>query len=79
MEMRAKLGVGYCMNTIGAVEPFRRLKAGPKPASTPEDPTTVKRSRPTAPLSPKTHHQLFQALLDEEELKLDRGKAPDRP
>lgn len=57
--VRGKRGVGYCKSTTGAVVPFERL---------------VKRNRPspTDLLFPKTHRQLFNTILDEENLKLDR-------
>ncbi len=59
IEVRGKRGVGYCKSTSGAVTPFRRLK---------------KRNftEPTDRLFPKTHQELFNRILAEEDLKLDR-------
>jgi len=59
IEVRGKRGVGYCKSTTGAVKPFERLKRRNKPG-------------PTDLLFPKTHHVLFNRILDEERLKLDR-------
>jgi integrase len=59
IEVRGKRGVGYCKSTTGAVVPFRRLKKRNNP-------------EPTDRLFPKTHHILFNNILDEEGLKLDR-------
>ncbi len=59
IEVRGKRGVGYCKSTAGAVRPFERLK---------------ERNRPErdATIFPKTHRELFNAVLDEEKLKIDR-------
>ncbi|HUD49748.1 MAG TPA: hypothetical protein VMR33_23175 [Candidatus Baltobacteraceae bacterium] len=78
IEVRGKRGVGYCKSTIGAVIPFQRLKNREKPLlerdralkKQPEKP------KPTDRLFPKTHHVLFNKILDEEELKFDREDNP---
>ncbi|HEX3651853.1 MAG TPA: hypothetical protein VHU18_03420 [Rhizomicrobium sp.] len=59
IEVRGKRGVGYCKSMPGAVVPFERLKARNKPAATDR-------------LFPQTHRALFNAVLDEEGLKVDR-------
>jgi integrase len=59
IEVRGKRGVGYCKSTSGAVRPFQRLVERNKP-------------QPTDPVFPKTHRQLFNTILDEENLKKDR-------
>ncbi len=59
IEVRGKRGVGYCKSTMGAVRPFQRLKERNKP-------------QPTDLIFPKSHHELFNAILDEQELKIDR-------
>ena len=59
IEVRGKRGVGYCKSTAGAVLPFRRLKKRNNP-------------EPTDLLFPKTHHVLFNRILEEEGLKFDR-------
>lgn len=59
IQVRGKRGVGYCKSTRGAVRPFERLRERNDP-------------RPTDRLFPKTHRQLFNAILAEEGLKFDR-------
>lgn len=59
IEVRGKRGVGYCKSTTGAVLPFRRLVRRNTPA-------------PTDRLFPKKHRELFNTVLDELGLKLDR-------
>ena len=59
IEVRGKRGVGYCKSTNGAVLPFERLKKRNNP-------------KPTDRIFPKGHRELFNAILDEEELKFDR-------
>ncbi len=63
ISVRGKRGVGYCKSMPGAVVPFERLKKRNKPA-------------PTDRLFPKTHRELFNAILDEEGLKKDREGLP---
>jgi integrase len=62
IEVRGKRGVGYCKSTNGAVVPFQRLKKRNKP-------------QPTDRLFPKGHRELFNTILDEENLKFDREKS----
>jgi integrase len=57
--VRGKRGVGYCMSMPGAVTPFGRLTKRNKP-------------EPTDLIFPKRHRELFNRILDEEELKFDR-------
>ena len=59
IEVRGKRGVGYCKSTSGAVRPFGRLRKRNRP-------------EPTDRLFPSTHRELFNAILDELGLKLDR-------
>jgi integrase len=59
IEVRGKRGVGYCKSTSNAVRPFERLKERNNP-------------EPDALIFPKTHRELFNAVLDEEKLKFDR-------
>ena len=65
IEVRGKRGVGYCKSTAGAVRPFERLKKRNTPEKR-DDP------EPTDPIFPKTHRQLFNTILEEENLKFDR-------
>lgn len=59
IEVRGKRGVGYCKSTTGAVLPFQRLRRRNNP-------------QPTDRLFPKKHRELFNAILDELGLKVDR-------
>ena len=59
IDVRGKRGVGFCKSMPGAVIPFQRI---------------VKRrnSKPSDLLFPKDHHQLFNTILGELDLKFDR-------
>jgi integrase len=59
IEVRGKRGTGYCKSTSGAVRPFQRLVERNKP-------------QPTDPIFPSVHRELFNTILDEENLKKDR-------
>jgi integrase len=59
IDVRGKRGVGFCKSMTGAVLPFQRLKKRNNP-------------QPTDKLFPKTHRELFNAVLDELNLKTDR-------
>ncbi len=59
IEVRGKRGVGYCKSMPGAVQPFQRLKQR-------------NQGKPTDKLFPKFQKQLFNAILDELDLKKDR-------
>lgn len=63
ISVRGKRGVGYCKSMPGAVLPFERLKKRNNP-------------QPLDRLFPKTHRELFNAILDEEGLKKDREGLP---
>lgn len=59
IEVRGKRGVGYCKSTVGAVQPFLRLRKRNAP-------------QPTDRLFEINHRQLFNTVLEEEHLKFDR-------
>lgn len=59
IEVRGKRGVGYCKSMSGAVRPFQRLVERNKP-------------QPTDHVFPSVHRELFNTILDEENLKKDR-------
>ncbi|MDB5580662.1 MAG: integrase [Bradyrhizobium sp.] len=59
IEVRGKRGVGYCKSMPGAVHPFRRLKERND-------------GQPTDRLFPSLQRELFNAILDELNLKTDR-------
>src|ERR1700686_4886009 len=83
IEVRGKRGVGYCKSMTGAVRPFERLRARPRPARAYEaleegkGPGTMnngheelRHPQPTDLLFPKWQRELFKAILDEENLKI---------
>jgi integrase len=59
ISVRGKRGVGFCKSTAGAVRPFERLRERNNP-------------NPNDKVFPRTHRQLFNNILDEENLKFDR-------
>ena len=63
IEVRGKRGVGYCKSMPGAVKPFQRLMKRNSPA-------------PTDLVFPIRQTQLFNNILDEENLKVDREGNP---
>jgi integrase len=75
IEVRGKRGVGWCKSTTGAVEPFQRLRdrLRPQPVIENGETKTAKaKPNPTHRLFPTTQRELFNAILDELELKRDR-------
>lgn len=72
IQVRGKRGVGYCKSMPNAVLPFNRLKARKRKAPTEENPKHEAFPKPTDLIFPKSHHELFNLVLDEEQLKLDR-------
>lgn len=59
IEVRGKRGVGWCKSMTGAVLPYQRLRKRNNP-------------KPTDKLFPRPQRELFNAILDEEDLKFDR-------
>jgi integrase len=59
ISVRGKRGTGYCKSMPGAVLPFKRLRSRNNPQK--ED-----------TLFPKFSYELFNAILEEEDLKFDR-------
>jgi integrase len=59
IDVRGKRGVGFCKSMPGAVHPFERVKKRRKPA-------------PTDLVFPTRHHDLFNTILGEINLKFDR-------
>jgi integrase len=89
IEVRGKRGVGYCKSMTGAVRPFERLKARPRPAHADQaheegkGPETINNRseelrlpKPTDLLFPKWQRELFTTILDEENLRVDREGRP---
>jgi integrase len=59
IDVRGKRGVGFCKSMPGAVLPFQRVLKRRNP-------------KPTELVFPKTHHELFNTILGELGLKVDR-------
>jgi integrase len=59
IDVRGKRGVGFCKSMPGAVFPFKRVMKRRQP-------------KPTDLVFPRTHHELFNTILGELELKFDR-------
>lgn len=82
IEVRGKRGIGFCKSTAGAVRPFERLKTRPRPDGGPGRAGSRKESGewqqpgPTDLLFPKWSRDLFNAILDEEKLRVDRDGRP---
>jgi len=82
IEVRGKRGVGYCKSTTGAVRPFERLKARPRPTGGPgrkgsrKDMGDWQQPGATDLLFPKWSRDLFKAILEEEKLQVDREGNP---
>jgi integrase len=72
IKVRGKRGVGYCKSMPNAVRPFKRLQRRKRPAPTPEDRKRMALPQPTDLVFPKSHQDLFNIVLDEEGLKIDR-------
>jgi integrase len=85
IEVRGKRGIGFCKSTVGAVRPFERLKARLRPEGGPGRAGSRKDSlesgewqQPgtTELLFPKWSRDLFNAILEEEKLRVDRDGRP---
>jgi integrase len=78
IEVRGKRGVGYCKSMTGAVRPFQRLKARPRPARADDAApnTPARNTQPTDLIFPKWQRELFKTILKEENLRFDRDGRP---
>jgi len=82
IEVRGKRGIGFCKSTSGAVRPFERLKIRPRPDGGPgragsrKENGEWKQPGPTDLLFPKWSRDLFNAILEEEKLRVDRDGRP---
>src|ERR1700693_5504534 len=89
IEVRGKRGVGYCKSMNGAVRPFERLKSRLRPAHADgarkdgketggikTESEQLRLPQPTDLIFPKWQRELFSAILDEENLKVDREGRP---
>lgn len=73
ISVRGKRGVGFCKSTTGAVLPYKRLKEREKPKYIDKE---GGKPNSTDKVFPKTHRQLFNNILEEEGLKIDREGQP---
>lgn len=83
-----KRGVGYCKSMPGAVkayqrllnrgkwEPQRRKPRNEKERARRPEPPPLKKPQPTDPVFPGDHSGLFNKILEQENLKLDREGKP---
>jgi integrase len=87
IEVRGKRGVGYCKSMNGAVRPFERLKARPRPTRADQtskhggrvaskQPEQYRTPQPTDLIFPKWQRELFKTILEEENLRVDRDGRP---
>ena len=85
IEVRGKRGIGFCKSTVGAVRPYERLKTRLRPDGGPGRAGSRKDSlesgewqQPGATelLFPKWSRDLFNAILEEENLRVDRDGRP---
>jgi integrase len=85
IEVRGKRGIGFCKSTVGAVRPFQRLVARLRPDGGPGRAGSRKDSlesgewrQPGATelLFPKWSRDLFNAILVEQKLRVDRDNRP---
>jgi integrase len=90
IEVRGKRGVGYCKSRPEAVKPYQRLLNRPKwtpqgrkpktkkaiAAAAMSEPNPIEKPKPTDRVFPGNHIKLFNKILEETNLKLDRdGKS----
>ncbi len=80
IEVRGKRGIGWCKSKPGAVKPYERLRDRLKPARKGKGAGVeeIKVSQPAATdlLFPGNYLKMFNNLLDDQNLKLDRDGKP---
>jgi hypothetical protein len=90
IEVRGKRGIGYCKSMTGAVRPFERLKSRLRPILTDNtlkewdgrknvknvSSSGMRLPQPTDLIFPKWPREIFDAVLEEENLKFDRDGRP---
>jgi integrase len=74
IDVRGKTGVGYCKSMPGAVHPFEMLRARreQKLRDNGKSPEEIARVLPTLKVFPDYSRDLFNTILEEENLKFDR-------
>ncbi|WP_348599022.1 hypothetical protein [Phyllobacterium sp. SB3] len=80
IEVRGKRGIGWCKSMPGAVKPYERLRDRLKPVRKKdghkEGEIVVKQAEATDLLFPGNYLKMFNNLLDDQKLKLDRDGKP---
>jgi integrase len=80
IEVRGKRGVGYCKSMPGAVVPFKRLLERKRTVISIDqnggETKTKVLPKPADLLFPIRHHEMFDNVLDELDLKKDRDGQP---
>lgn len=87
ISVRGKRGVGYCKSMPGAVEPLRRLQKRPRPTRIeleaddenekgPKSRFDFVQTKSNDSIFPKTHHDIFDRVLNDLDLKTDREGNP---
>ncbi|WP_341486960.1 hypothetical protein [Pararhizobium sp. A13] len=78
--MRGKRGIGWRKSMPGAVKPYERLRDRLKPVRKKDDAgegtIVMKSPQPTDPVFPGNYLKMFNNLLDDQNLKLDRDGKP---
>jgi integrase len=76
IDVRGKRGVGFCKSMPGAVHPFRLLSEHKRPKrvkdASGKETIELAKPGPTDLVFPNTHHELFNIILEEQDLKFDR-------
>ncbi|MBI3677364.1 MAG: site-specific integrase [Proteobacteria bacterium] len=72
IQVRGKRGVGYCKSMPNAVLPFTRLRDRERRMPTTQDAKHMAVPGPTSLVFPKRHHELFNDILEKQDLKTDR-------
>jgi integrase len=86
IEVRGKRGIGFCKSTTGAVRPYQRLLYRPKPKRgmqtrnrsklNPNPVLPDELPQPTDKVFPGSYLKLFNRILNENNLKVDRDGKP---
>jgi len=74
IDVRGKTGIGFCKFMPGAVHPFKRVRARREQQLRDEGKTDaeIRAAMPTMKVFPNFHRDLFNKILEEENLKFDR-------
>ena len=77
IEVRGKRGIGWCKSMVGAVKPYERLRDRLRPVRGDKDKAGEGvKPKPTDPVFPSSYLKMFNNLLDDQNLKLDRDGKP---